>query len=64
MTTAEIMQWETHPFRGMQMLQAIGIVPDDVVSMVYEHHENSIGQGFPQKFREVRLHPLGKITSR
>lgn len=63
MTAEEILKWETHAFKGMQMLQAIGIVPDDVVSMVYEHHENSIGQGFPQQIRDVKLHPLGKVVA-
>lgn len=62
MTTEEIQIYETHPFKGMQMLQALGIVPDDVVSMIYEHHENSIGQGFPQRIRDVKLHPMSKVV--
>ena len=56
-------KWETHSFRGMQLLNALGVVPDDVVAMVYEHHENSIGQGYPQMTRDVKQHPLGKITT-
>lgn len=63
MTGEEILRWQTHPYRGVQMLLALGVVPDDVISMVYEHHENSIGQGFPQQIRDVKLHPLGKITA-
>jgi putative nucleotidyltransferase with HDIG domain len=62
MSNEEILHWETHSFKGMQMLRALGIVPDDVVAMVYEHHENSIGQGFPQHIRDVKLHPLAKVT--
>lgn len=63
MTAEEIQLWETHSFRGMQMLQGLGIVPDDVVSIVYEHHENSIGQGFPQRLRDVKMHPLAKVVA-
>lgn len=63
MSAEEIQKWETHPYRGMQMLQTLGVVPDDVIAMVYEHHENSIGQGFPQQVRDIKLHPLGKITA-
>lgn len=63
MTGDEIALYETHSFRGMQMLQSLGIVPDDIVSMVYEHHENSIGQGFPQRIRDVKIHPLAKVIS-
>jgi putative nucleotidyltransferase with HDIG domain len=63
MTHDEVMLWETHAYKGMQMLLSLGIVPDDVVSIVYEHHENSIGQGFPQRLRDVKMHPLAKVVA-
>jgi len=63
MTPDELALYETHSYKGMQMLTGLGIVPDDVVSIVYEHHENSIGQGFPQRLRDVKMHPLAKIVS-
>jgi putative nucleotidyltransferase with HDIG domain len=63
MTAEEIQLYETHAYKGMQMLASLGIVPDDIVSIVYEHHENSIGQGFPQRLRDVKMHPLAKITA-
>lgn len=63
MTAQEVALYETHAYKGMQMLLSLGIVPDDVVSIVYEHHENSIGQGFPQRLRDVKMHPLAKIVS-
>jgi putative nucleotidyltransferase with HDIG domain len=63
MSPDEIQQYETHAFKGMQMLQSLGIVPDDIVSIVYEHHENSIGQGFPQRMRDVKMHPLAKVIA-
>lgn len=63
MTPEEIQTYETHPFRGMQMLQSLGVVPDDIVSIVYEHQENSIGQGYPQRIRDIKMHPLAKVVS-
>ncbi len=63
MTTDEIQLYETHSFKGMQMLNSIGIVPDDIVSIIYEHHENSIGQGYPQRMRDVKMHPLAKVVA-
>lgn len=62
MTAEEIQAYETHSFKGSQMLTSLGIVPDDIVSIVYEHHENSIGQGFPQRLRDVKIHPLAKVV--
>ncbi len=63
MSPDEIQLYETHAYRGMQMLLSLGIVPDDVVSIVYEHHENSIGQGYPQRLRDVKMHPLAKVVA-
>jgi putative nucleotidyltransferase with HDIG domain len=63
MSAEEIQLYETHSYKGMQMLQSLGIVPDDIVSIVYEHHENSIGQGFPQRLRDVKMHPLAKVIA-
>ncbi len=63
MSAEELQVYETHSYKGMQMLQSLGVVPDDIVSIVYEHHENSIGQGFPQRIRDVKIHPLAKIVS-
>lgn len=62
MSPDEILHWETHPFRGMQLVQSLGIVPDDIVSIISEHHENSAGQGFPQRIRDVKIHPLAKVV--
>jgi putative nucleotidyltransferase with HDIG domain len=59
----ELLLYESHPFRGMEILKSIGIVPDDVVSIVYEHHENNIGQGFPRRLRSFRIHPLARVVS-
>lgn len=62
MTPEETAYMETHCYRGMQMLHSLGIVPDDIVSIVFEHHENSLGQGYPQRIRDLKIHPLAKIV--
>jgi len=63
MTFEETQLYEQHPFKGMQMLLTLGIVPDDVIAVVYEHHENAIGQGYPRKLRNLKMHPLGKVVA-
>lgn len=63
MTPDEIGMWETHAYRGMQLVLSLGIVPDDIVSIIYEHHENSLGQGYPQRIRDVKIHPLAKVVA-
>lgn len=63
MSPEEMELYETHSYRGMQLLHSIGVVPDDVVSIVFEHHENSIGQGYPRRMRDLLMHPLAKVVA-
>lgn len=63
MTYEELQSYETHPYVGMQMLIGLGMVPDDVISIVYEHHENAIGMGYPRKLRNLKAHPLARIVA-
>ena len=62
MTPKEVLDYESHCFRGMQILRSIPEVPDDVVSCAYEHHENSLGQGFPRKIKLMYINPLARIV--
>lgn len=63
MTHEEIQLYETHTYKGMQMLIGLGVVPDDVISVVFEHHENAIGMGFPRKLRNIKIHPLARVVA-
>ena len=63
MSYEELQMYETHPFRGLEMVTSLGLVPDDVVSIIYEHHENSIGQGFPRRLRDIKIHPMAKVIA-
>src|SRR5690606_37650754 len=63
MTYDEVQLYESHPYRGMQMLVELGIVPDDVTSIVYEHHENAIGMGYPRRLRNPKIHPLARVVA-
>ena len=63
MNYQELREYETHCQRGVQILQSVGIVPDDVISIALEHHEESSGQGFPRRVKGVRMHPLAKVVA-
>ncbi len=63
MSYEESVLYETHPYKGMQLLQSLGMVPDDIVSIVYEHQENALGQGYPQRLKDMKIHPLAKVVS-
>ncbi len=63
MSYEETQTFETHSYKGMHLLLSLGIVPDDVIAVVYEHHENAIGQGYPRKLRNLKSHPLAKVVA-
>lgn len=44
-----------HPHEGAQMLRDCTQVPSEVVTMVYEHHENILGTGFPRALAGEKL---------
>lgn len=52
---------ETHPTRGKEILTAIKGIPADVIQIVYEHHEDCLGQGYPRGLTKNQIHPLSLI---
>ncbi len=62
MSFEEVQLYESHTYRGMMILQSLGIVPDDILRIVYEHHERGAGQGFPRRMMNARIHPLAKVV--
>lgn len=44
-----------HPHEGASMLKDCSQVPSEVVALVYEHHENATGTGFPRALGEDKL---------
>lgn len=58
----EMLTYEQHPLKGAEMLRDIKDIPMDVLLIVSEHHENSLGTGFPKKLRDIKTSPLARIV--
>jgi putative nucleotidyltransferase with HDIG domain len=61
LSSKERKQIESHVVRGQEILMGIRGIPEDVVKMVYEHHEDLQGQGYPTAKSKKDLHPLSRI---
>lgn len=61
-TPEDLEYYQKHSFRGIEILRTVENVPQEVMAIVYEHHENSIGQGYPRGLRDVRMHPFAKVV--
>lgn len=59
-------EWETmklHPGFGLKILENFAETTDEVRACVYEHHENFLGNGYPQNLKGEDIHPLARIVA-
>ncbi|MES2857486.1 MAG: response regulator, partial [Bdellovibrionota bacterium] len=63
LTAAERKMIETHPTRSKEILQSVRELSEDIIQVVYSHHEVCNGQGFPRRIDSVKIHPLAKVLS-
>jgi putative nucleotidyltransferase with HDIG domain len=54
---------ESHSTRGKEILQSLKTAPTEVIQVAYEHHEDVLGQGFPQGINKHKIHPFSLIVS-
>lgn len=52
---------EGHVVRGQEILNAMRGISSEIVQVVFEHHEDLEGLGYPLGKNKVALHPLTKI---
>jgi response regulator RpfG family c-di-GMP phosphodiesterase len=60
-TKEESQEFEEHPLRSYKMLSEVGNLPDEVLQIALQHHENSVGSGFPQKLLKNKVHSFSKL---
>lgn len=63
LTAAELHLLDTHPARGREVLSAVEGVPEDILQIVSQHHENRLGTGYPERLPLNRLNPLGRLVA-
>jgi HD-GYP domain-containing protein (c-di-GMP phosphodiesterase class II) len=60
---AEWTLMKRHPLYGLQLLTEVPDIPDAVKACVFEHHENHIGNGYPQGLKGQDIHPMARIVA-
>lgn len=56
-------QMKRHPLYGVQILNEFPDVSDAIKAMCFEHHENHIGNGYPQGLKGEDIHPMARIVA-
>lgn len=62
-TSDETKAFESHPTRGMEILNAIDDVPSEVVLAAYQHHEDCVGNGFPLALKKQQISPISRLIA-
>lgn len=63
LTPEDIKLLESHVKRGKELLESLKNVPSDISQIVFEHHEDLLGQGYPRGLSGLRIHPLSQIVT-
>ncbi len=61
-TKEELVEFEEHSMRSYKMLSEIGDLPEEILQIALQHHENGIGTGFPQKLIRSKVHSFSKLV--
>jgi response regulator RpfG family c-di-GMP phosphodiesterase len=62
-TPKDVEIFETHPYLGAEALQKVGTIPEDVIQITLQHHEDCLAQGFPKRLRKSQIHPIAKLVA-
>lgn len=62
LTEEEHKIYQKHPEYGVEMLENISIINEQIKQIVYQHHEVNTGEGFPNQLLSKRIYPPAKIV--
>ena len=63
LSAAQWKEMRTHPKLGLQMIEKTSSIPDEVRYIVYQHHEEPGGRGYPNGLRGPVIYYPAKIVS-
>lgn len=61
MTSEEKTLYEKHPLQSYMQISRVRSIPEEILYVVLQHHENDAGLGFPQKVAKAKLHPYSRV---
>ena len=57
----DIVEIKAHPTLGDNLLRKVAGIPQEVLLMVSQHHENLDGSGYPVGLRDGQIHPWARM---
>lgn len=62
-TVDEIRAIESHTRRGRDIVLALPKLPQDISTIVFQHHENPMGTGYPGGLTRQNIHPIALLVA-
>lgn len=56
-------QMQKHPVYGLKILNEFPNITDNIKACAFEHHENFLGNGYPQGIEGEEIHPMARIVA-
>ena len=63
MNKFELLKYKQHPIFGMNMIANCKIIQEPIRQIIYQHHEQINGKGFPLGLAGIIIYPLAKIVA-
>lgn len=63
MNREQTAMYESHVYRGVEILRTMPSISEDIIAMALEHHENAHGQGYPRRIRDIKMNPFARIVA-
>lgn len=63
LTPIERAKYESHTQLGKDIIEGFKFIPEELLAVVHQHHENGLGTGYPQRLTDEQLHPISRIVS-
>ncbi len=60
-TDEDVVKYEQHPTVSYQILSTIKDIPEEILLVALQHHENESGLGFPNHLARDRQHPYSRL---
>lgn len=62
LTNEQFDMMKTHVDHGIQHLETVMILPDEIRAVIAEHHERMDGSGYPKGLKQDQISPLGRLA--
>ena len=63
LTADQTLLMQTHSTKSVEILSKISFMPEDLIQIINQHHENCLGTGYPVKLTKSRIHPIARLVA-